>query len=107
MRRRLTSPLDPLHVRYGVEPLPASSSSVLYWQNRSYKDKLGRMPQIQLVYVCLWPRYRCGALLTTQCLGSSRGHGSPFAIMWLLIHLPHQSHQTARQCSRCKGQCFC
>ena len=33
MRRRLTSPLDPLHVRYGVEPLPASSCSVLYWWN--------------------------------------------------------------------------
>ena len=92
MRRRLTSPLHPLHVRYGVEPLPASSSSVLYWQNRSYKDKLCKMPQIQLVYVrcrCLWPWYRCGALLATQCLGSSRGHVSPVAIIWLLIRLPN------------------
>ena len=81
-----------LYMLARVEPLPASSSSVLYWQNRSYKDKLGRMPQIQLVYVrcrCLWPRYRCGALLATQCLGSSRGHVPPVAIIWLLIRLPN------------------
>lgn len=91
MRRRLTSPLHPLHVRQGGA-LARIEFQCLYWQNRSYKDKLCKMPQIQLVYVrcrCLWPRYRCGALLATQCLGSSRGHVSPVAIIWLLIRLPN------------------